>query len=209
MEGEASQPKAQLLHLHNRAFAGTFRPFSGAARPASRPTQARRKDVMNYSASSPGLVGRFWAMPWKIRAPALIVALLVLFYVVTLSLNLFNYSVGERTGVLSKLSTKGFVCWTMEGELAQPSFSRSSAFGTKPGAPVDNTFYFSVPDPEVRKELEKVSPGSAVSLQYEQKVFSMDWPLPGLCRRRTQFEITGVRAAPAYQPEPFPSRPEP
>jgi hypothetical protein len=38
-----------------------------------------------------------------------------------------------------------------------------------------------------------------VALQYEQKVFSLALPLPGLCRRRTQYEITGVKLAPAYE----------
>ena len=68
-------------------------------------------------------------------------------------LSLFNYSVGERTGVLSKISTKGVACWTMEGELAQPSFSKSSALRSG-NAPIDNTFYFSVPNPDVREQLD-------------------------------------------------------
>jgi hypothetical protein len=46
-----------------------------------------------------------------------------------------------------------------------------------------------------------------VALQYEQKLFALDLPLPLLCRRRSQFEITGVRLAPAYQPEGFPANP--
>ena len=110
----------------------------------------------------------------------------MLFYAGALLLSLFNYAVGERTGVLSKISRKGVACWTTEGELAQPSFSKSSALRSG-GAPIDNTFYFSVPNPNVRDQLAAVPPGASVSLQYEQKLFALDLPLPLLCRRRTQF----------------------
>ena len=158
------------------------------------------------STNTPSLFGRFWALPWKIKLIALALVPVVLFYAGALLLSLFNYSVGERTGVLSKISKKGVACWTTEGELAQPSFSKSGALRSG-NAPIDNTFYFSVPDPDVRKQLDAVPPGSSVSLQYEQKLFALDLPLPLLCRRRTQFEITGVRFAPAYQPEGVPVRP--
>jgi hypothetical protein len=145
-------------------------------------------------------------LSWKAKLLTLLVVPVVLLYAGALLLSLFNYSVGERTGVLSKLSTKGVACWTMEGELAQPSFSKSGALRSG-DTPVDNTFYFSVPDPDVRKQVEAAPPGSAVSLQYEQKLFALDLPLPLLCRRRTQYEITRVRLAPAYQSEGLPARP--
>jgi hypothetical protein len=165
------------------------------------------KEAMS-STSTPPLspLGRFWTLPWKIKLIFLLLIPVALFYAGALLLSLFNYSVGERTGVLSKISTKGVACWTVEGELAQPSFSKSTALRSS-NAPIDNTFYFSVPDPDVRKQLDAVPPGSSLSLQYEQKLFALDLPLPLLCRRRTQFEITGVRFAPAYQPEGFPVNP--
>ena len=162
--------------------------------------------MSSTSTKTPSLFGRFWALPWKIKLIALLLVPVVLFYAGALLLSLFNYAVGERTGVLSKISRKGVACWTTEGELAQPSFSKSGALRSK-NAPIDNTFYFSVPDPDVRKQLEAVPPGASVSLQYEQKLFALDLPLPLLCRRRTQYEITGVRLAPAYQPEGFPAAP--
>ena len=162
--------------------------------------------MSSTSTKSPSLFGRFWALSGKMKLLLLLIVPVVLFYAGALLLSLFNYSVGERTGVLSKISTKGVACWTVEGELAQPSFSRSSALGSR-NAPIDNTFYFSVPDQDVRKQMDAVPPGSSVSLQYEQKLFALDLPLPLLCRRRTQFEITGVRLAPALQPEGFPARP--
>jgi len=162
--------------------------------------------MSSTSTKTPSLFDRFWALSGKMKLLSLLIVLVALFYAGALLLSLFNYSVGERTGVLSKISTKGVACWTMEGELAQPSFSRSSALRSG-NTPIDNTFYFSVPDPDVRKQLDAVPPGSPVSLQYEQKLFALDLPLPLLCRRRTQFEITGVRLAPAYQPEGFPAIP--
>lgn len=152
---------------------------------------------MSPTASNPGLFARFWALSWKVKLLALVLIPIALFYAVVLSANMFNYAVGERTGVLSKISNKGFLCWTFEGELAQPSFSKPGTLGAK-NAPIDNTFYFSVPDDDVRKQLDAVSPGSPVALQYEQKVFDLALPLPFLCRRRTQYEITGVKLAPAY-----------
>ena len=137
-------------------------------KPSVRPPRIRRA----YSASNLGAV-----LENKLDFPLLIVPV-VLFYGGTLPfLNLFNYSVGERTGVLSKISRKGVACWTTEGELAQPSFSKSSALRSG-GAPIDNTFYFSVPNPNVRDQLAAVPPGASVSLQYEQKLFALDLPLP-------------------------------
>lgn len=161
---------------------------------------------MSSTSSKPGLFGKIWAMSWKLKLLVLLLVPVVLFYGAALAANLFNYSVGERTGVLSKLSTKGVACWTMEGELAQPSFSKPGTLGAK-NAPIDNTFYFSVPDEAVRKQLDGVSPGSPVSLQYEQKFFALDLPLPLLCRRRTQYEIVGVKMAPAYEQQGGVARP--
>ena len=162
--------------------------------------------MSSTSTKTPSLFGRFWALSGRMKLLFLLIVPVALFYAGALLLSLFNYSVGERTGVLSKISTKGVACWTMEGELAQPSFSRSSALRSG-NTPIDNTFYFSVPNPDVRDQLGAVPPGSPVSLQYEQKLFALDLPLPFLCRRRTQFEITGVRLAPALQPEGFPAMP--
>jgi len=157
--------------------------------------------------TKPSAFQRFWNLDWKLKISILLIVPIALFVVGLLLLDSFNYAVGERTGVVSKLSKKGIACWTWEGQLAQPNFSRSSALGTPRNSAVDNTFDFSVPDPEARKQLENIPPGSSVSLQYNQKLFVLDLPLPLMCRRRTQFEITGVRLAPALSPEQIPVRP--
>jgi hypothetical protein len=117
-------------------------------------------------------------------------------------LNLVDYSVGSRTGIISKLSSKGLACWTNEGQLALPNFTRG---GARSGD-IDNTFAFSVPDDAVWKQLQTLPPGSPVNLDYRQKLFPLAIAVPFLCERRTPYEITGVRPAPAYEPSP-PVRP--
>jgi hypothetical protein len=157
------------------------------------------------SPSSP--LDQFKALPWKFKL-ALGLALPIVFLLgLTALLNAFNYSVGMRTGTLDKLSRKGIACWTTEGQLALPAFSKSG--NVRSGSEnIDNTFYFSVPDPDVRKQIEAIPPGSSVTLEYHQKLFTLDWPLPFLCVRRTQYEIVGVKPAPAYHPDtPMPARP--
>jgi hypothetical protein len=156
---------------------------------------AKGMAIMSSTTSPHRLFGRIWALPWKSKLAVVIGAPVGAFYIGALALNAFNYSDGYRTGVVSKLSSKGFACWTTEGQLAQMNFSRSSDLRAPKNAPVDNTFYFSVPDADIRKQLENIEPGSAVSLEYRQKLFALDWPLPFLCKRRTQYEIVGVKAA--------------
>ncbi len=164
--------------------------------------------MSSTATTKPSALQRFWNLDWKVKILVVVILPISLFVIGLLLLNSFNYAVGERTGVISKISQKGIACWTWEGQLAQPNFSRSSAIGAGGrNSPVDNTFDFSVPDPEARKQLENIPPGSSVALQYNQKLFVLDLPLPLMCRRRTQFEITGVRLAPALSPEQIPVRP--
>jgi hypothetical protein len=152
------------------------------------------------TSSSSRLFERFKELPWKLKlALGLAVPAVILLILIAL-LNAFNYSVGMRTGTLDKLSRKGIVCWTTEGQLALPAFSRSGNLRSS-SENIDNTFYFSVPDPDVRKQIEAIPPGSSVTLEYHQKLFALDWPLPFLCVRRTQYEIVGVKPAPAYHPD--------
>jgi hypothetical protein len=126
----------------------------------------------------------------------------------TAILNQFNYSVGTRTGTIDKLSHKGVACWTNEGQLALRNFARPSDLRST-AERVDNTFYFSVPDSNVWKQLDAVPSGSTVTLEYQQKFFALDWPIPFFCVRRTQFEITGVRAAsPGQADDTPPLRPQ-
>ncbi|PNG25877.1 hypothetical protein [Methylocella silvestris] len=146
-------------------------------------------------------------MSWKFKFAFVALAALAIFIGLAALVNSYNYSIGTRTGVIDKLSTKGFICWTREGQLALANFAKSDSLTQNKGA-IDNTFYFSVPDKTIEKELEAIPPGSAVSLEYHQKLFPLALPLPLMCHRRTEYEIVGVKLAPAYPPNtPAPVRP--
>jgi hypothetical protein len=164
---------------------------------------------MVATSSTQGPIGRFKALPGKLKLAAVFTFAVVLFLSLTALLNAFNYSVGTRTGVLNRLSNKGLMCWTMEGQLALPNFAKSGNVGSRDET-VDNTFYFSVPDRDVQKKIEAVPSGSRVTVEYHQKLFALDWPIPFFCVRKTQFEIVDVRLAPA-QPADIqaPLRPSP
>jgi hypothetical protein len=90
----------------------------------------------------------------------------------------WNYSTGERAGWVQKLSRKGWLCKTWEGELAMVSM---------PGAAPEK-FYFTVWDDAVAGELNKVM-GQRVSLHYEEKV-----GLPTSCFGETRHYVTHVTA---------------
>jgi hypothetical protein len=151
--------------------------------------------------------GWFKELSWKLKFTLILALPLVAFLALMIMLNAFNYSVGVRTGILMKLSRKGIACWTTEGELALPGFAKSGSL-RRSDEMIGNSFYFSVPDPDVRKQLEETPPGSPVTLQYHQKLFSLSLPLPFFCVRRTEYEIVGVKPAPAYPAQiPMPARP--
>jgi hypothetical protein len=88
----------------------------------------------------------------------------------------WNYSTGERAGYVQKLSRKGWVCKTWEGEMALVSL---------PGT-VSEKFAFSVHDDAVAEEINQ-SVGARVTLTYEQHV-----GLPTSCFGDTQYFITRV-----------------
>lgn len=88
----------------------------------------------------------------------------------------WSYSRGERAGWVQKLSNKGFVCKTWEGELAMISM---------PGAAPEK-FYFTVWSDEVAETINK-SIGKRVALHYEEKV-----GLPGSCFGDTRHYVTRV-----------------
>ncbi|MBX2990912.1 MAG: hypothetical protein KF749_07060 [Bacteroidetes bacterium] len=71
----------------------------------------------------------------------------------------WSYSSGERAGYVQKLSKKGFIAKTWEGELAMVSIP-----GTLP-----EIFHFTVPSDEVAA-LINASLGKRVKLHYEQHV---------------------------------------
>lgn len=89
----------------------------------------------------------------------------------------FSYSTGERTGYVQKISKKGWVCKTWEGELAMVNL---------PGA-TPQLFAFSVRDEAVAKQLMDAA-GQRVALMYNQHR-----GVPTHCFGETEYFITSVR----------------
>jgi hypothetical protein len=92
----------------------------------------------------------------------------------------WSYSSGERAGWVQKISHKGWLCKTWEGELALVSL---------PGSSVEK-FYFTVRDDAVAQQITQVI-GRRVSLHYEEKV-----GLPTSCFGDTRHFVTRVSVTP-------------
>ena len=92
-----------------------------------------------------------------------------------ISLN-YSYSSGLRAGILQKISKRGWLCKTWEGELQMTAL---------PGAAPEK-FLFTVRSDSVAAELNRVA-GQHVVLDYKQHV-----GVPGSCFGDTQYYITGV-----------------
>jgi hypothetical protein len=88
----------------------------------------------------------------------------------------WSYSSGERAGWVQKLSSKGWLCKTWEGEMAMVSM---------PGTTTEK-FIFTVWDDAVAEQINKVM-GKRVSLHYEEKV-----GIPTRCFGETRYYITKV-----------------
>jgi hypothetical protein len=88
----------------------------------------------------------------------------------------WSYSVGERAGWLQKLSQKGWLCKTWEGELIMVAV---------PGS-MPEKFYFTVHDDKLAQSINRAM-GKRVFLSYEEKV-----GLPTSCFGDTRYFITGV-----------------
>jgi len=89
----------------------------------------------------------------------------------------WSYSSGERAGFVQKLSQKGWVCKTWEGEQALVSLP-----GTLP-----EKFYFTVRDDAVAARIN-ASVGKRVALSYEQHK-----GLLTSCLGETEYFITDVK----------------
>ncbi len=92
----------------------------------------------------------------------------------------FSYSAGERAGYVQKISRKGWLCKTWEGELSMP---------TQPGI-VPQIFAFSVQEDSVAQKLSQAA-GQRVTLTYEQHR-----GVPTNCFGETEYFVTGVQIHP-------------
>jgi hypothetical protein len=89
----------------------------------------------------------------------------------------FSYSSGDRIGYIQKISRRGWVCRTWEGELAMSPV---------PGA-VPTIFAFTIPDEGIAKKVAEME-GKKVALHYEEKK-----GIPSSCFGDTRYFITDVR----------------
>ena len=113
-----------------------------------------------------------------IRASIVLIALLVGGVIAWTWMTLhFSYSKGERVGYIQKISEKGWVCKTWEGELAMLN---------QPGVP-PQIFNFSVRDETVAQNILKYA-GQQVHLSYEQHR-----GVPTSCFGETEYFVTAVR----------------
>jgi hypothetical protein len=89
----------------------------------------------------------------------------------------WSYSSGERAGWVQKLSNKGYLCKTWEGEMALVSL---------PGS-MPEKFIFTVWDDKAAEKLNAVM-GKRVALHYEQHI-----RLPTSCFGETEYFVTDVK----------------
>lgn len=104
---------------------------------------------------------------------SIVVAAIVLFALYMAIVLHWSYSEGERAGYLQKLSRKGWLCKTWEGEILLSSM---------PGA-IPERFAFTVRDENVVKQLQAAM-GQRVQLSYAQHV-----GLPTSCFGETSYFV--------------------
>ncbi len=120
----------------------------------------------------------------KKKRNKLLIALLVLLLVPAVIIALwiwvalgYTYASGERAGYIQKISKKGWVCKTWEGELAMANLP-----GTMP-----QIFGFTVRSDSIANLLEK-NIGKQVSITYEQHR-----GIPTTCFGETEYFVTRVQ----------------
>ncbi len=123
-------------------------------------------------------------VPVKKKRNKALVALLILLLVPAVIIALwiwvalgYTYASGERAGYVQKISKKGWICKTWEGELAMANLP-----GTMP-----QIFSFTVRNDSIANVLEK-NIGKQVSLTYEQHR-----GVPTTCFGETQYFVTRVQ----------------
>ena len=122
----------------------------------------------------PGFLRRHWG---KLIVLAVVGGPLLYVALWTATSLLYKYSEGDRTGYLQKLSLKGWVCKTWEGELAM-----SNVPGQMP-----EKFYFTVRNDSLADAMRRLD-GKRVILSYAQHV-----KVPTSCLGDTEYWATAVR----------------
>ena len=125
-------------------------------------------------ATKPSWKRRHWRKITGVLIVLIPIAILAAWAGITLG---WAYSTGDRSGYVQKISHKGWICKTWEGELAQANL---------PGA-MPQIFNFSVRNDSIARYLED-NLGKQVSLTYEEHR-----GVPTRCFGDTQYYITNVR----------------
>jgi hypothetical protein len=123
-----------------------------------------------------GAKAKKWAIRIAIIAVLVAVVGTVLYSFAALN---FSYSKGDRVGFVQKLSKRGWLCKTNEGDLAMVNMAGQQA----------EMFYFTVRDDAVVKQIDDLS-GHRVVLDYEEHR-----GIPSSCFGDTTYFVTGVRKA--------------
>jgi hypothetical protein len=118
--------------------------------------------------------GKMWLRRVIIVGVLLAIVVPTLYTLVTLN---YSYSKGERVGFVQKLSKRGWVCKTNEGDLAMVNIAGQQA----------QMFSFSVRDDEVAKQIESFA-GHRVELHYEEHQ-----GVPTSCFGDTPYFVTSVK----------------
>ena len=120
----------------------------------------------------------FFRRHWGKLTIATVVLLPLLVFTIWAGITLsYSYSSGERVGYVQKLSRKGWLCKTWEGELQMSNIPGS--------APM--LFQFSVRSDSLAHAIEALA-GSQVALRYDQHV-----GVPSDCFGETEYFVKAVR----------------
>jgi len=137
-----------------------------------------RQDVQTSAAVGVGVRPGFLRRHrLKLILVALVLVPALLFTAYTAITLTLSFSRGDRVGYLQKLSRKGWICPTWEGELAM---------ATMPGV-VPEIFSFSIRDDKVAARVNALQ-GQRVALEYAQKK-----GVPSKCFGESEYFVTGVR----------------
>ena len=124
--------------------------------------------------TSPRRKRKLW--PWAVLGGLILVPLAVFAVWAAVTLN-YEYSTGERAGYVQKLSKKGWICKTWEGELAMANLP-----GTMP-----QIFTFSVRSDSVATLIQR-NIGKRVAITYDEHR-----GVPTRCFGETPYFVTDVK----------------
>ena len=113
----------------------------------------------------------------KLIIAVVLIAPLVVFALYTWSALTWTYSSGERAGYVQKLSKKGWICKTWEGEMALVSI---------PGT-MSEKFYFTVRDDSIAALINQTI-GKRVAVMYQQHK-----GIPTSCFGDTEYFVAGLK----------------